>query len=58
MAKKAHVAVLSISDRASQGVYEDESGPRVLSVLKEYIRTECDFELKCIPDEQKVRRTS
>ena len=50
-----HVAVVTVSDRASQGVYKDESGPRVCEVLKEYIATECEYELVCIPDEQKVR---
>ena len=47
--------MVTISDRASQGVYKDESGPRVCEVLKEYIATECEYELVCIPDEQKVR---
>ena len=51
---RPHVAVLTISDRASRGVYEDESGPRVVGVLKEYIATDCVYELRCIPDEQEV----
>ncbi|UPR03844.1 molybdopterin biosynthesis protein [Chloropicon primus] len=46
------VSVVTISDRASQGVYKDESGPRVCEVLKEYIATECEYILTCIPDEQ------
>jgi len=49
------VSVVTISDRASQGVYKDESGPRVCEVLKEYIATECEYILTCIPDEQEVR---
>jgi molybdopterin adenylyltransferase len=48
------VAVVTISDRASAGVYEDVSGPRVCEVLKEYVATPCQYELKCIPDEQQV----
>ena len=48
------VAVVTISDRASAGVYQDESGPRVCQVLKEYIATPCRYELICIPDEQPV----
>uniref|UniRef100_A0A7S2T0J0 MoaB/Mog domain-containing protein n=1 Tax=Chloropicon primus TaxID=1764295 RepID=A0A7S2T0J0_9CHLO len=48
------VSVVTISDRASQGVYKDESGPRVCEVLKEYIATECEYILTCIPDEQEV----
>lgn len=53
-----HIAVVTISDRASQGVYKDESGPRVCQVLKEYIATECVYELVCIPDEQEVSERS
>lgn len=48
------VAVLTVSDRASSGVYKDESGPRVCAVLREYIATECAYELLCVPDEQDV----
>lgn len=47
-----NIAVITISDRASQGIYEDQSGPIVCQVLQEYIATVCTYELKCIPDEQ------
>ena len=31
--------VLTVSDRASQGVYEDTSGPAILSFFREAVKT-------------------
>ena len=33
---------LTISDRASKGIYEDESGPAILNFFHEAVRSECD----------------
>lgn len=46
------VCVLSISDRASAGVYVDESGPALMEVLREYITSPFTAVLQCIPDDQ------
>lgn len=46
------IGVLTISDRASKGEYEDKSGPAIESVLKEYLKTPCEFEVRVIPDEE------
>jgi molybdopterin adenylyltransferase len=46
------IGVLTISDRASKGEYEDRSGPAIESVLKEYLKTSCEFEVRVIPDEE------
>ncbi|MFT7616882.1 MAG: molybdopterin adenylyltransferase [Planctomycetota bacterium] len=49
--KKPKIGILTISDRASQGIYEDLSGPGIESCLREYIATDCDYEIKVVPDE-------
>lgn len=46
------IGVLTISDRASKGQYEDKSGPAIESVLREYLQTACEFEVRVIPDEE------
>ncbi len=48
---RPRIGVLTISDRASKGQYEDQSGPAIESVLREYLATACDFEVRVIPDE-------
>ena len=48
---KPKIGVLTVSDRASEGVYEDVSGPAIESVLREFLSTECDYERKVVPDE-------
>lgn len=42
---------LTISDRASAGVYEDRSGPEIESVLREFLDNGATFETTIIPDE-------
>jgi molybdopterin adenylyltransferase len=46
------VGVLTVSDRAHGGVYEDESGPQVEAVLREYIATPFQCKGILVPDEQ------
>ena len=47
------VSVITISDRAYNGVYEDLSGPEIRNILASGLHTEGDLELKgeIIPDE-------
>ena len=45
------VLVLTISDRASQGVYEDESGPAIEKALT-FTVPEAQVELCIVPDEK------
>ena len=49
--KKAKIGILTISDRASAGVYEDKRGAAIKECLELWIKTpfECDY--KVIPDE-------
>ncbi len=46
------VGVVTTSDRASSGIYEDISGVAIMDTLKEYIKNEIEFDYRCIPDEK------
>jgi molybdopterin adenylyltransferase len=48
---RPRIGVLTVSDRASQGVYEDLSGPAIEAVLREFLATDCEFERRVVPDE-------
>jgi molybdopterin adenylyltransferase len=50
--KTIKIGVLTVSDRASQGVYEDLSGKAIIEVLKEFIANEWEPVYRVIPDEQ------
>ena len=45
------IGIVTISDRASQGVYEDASGPAIEAALRDYLATACTFEKRVIADE-------
>ncbi len=51
---RPRIGILTISDRASRGVYADESGPAIESVLRSFIATECDYVRRVIADEVPV----
>ncbi|OYT69942.1 MAG: molybdopterin adenylyltransferase [Chloracidobacterium sp. CP2_5A] len=46
------IGILTISDRASQGVYADESGPAIAAVLREFISNDWTPIARLAPDEQ------
>jgi molybdopterin adenylyltransferase len=48
------IGIINISDRASQGIYEDIPGQAIVSTLKEYLKSEWTKEYAVIPDEQKL----
>jgi molybdopterin adenylyltransferase len=48
------IGIINVSDRASQGIYEDIPGKAILSTLKEYIKSEWEHVYAVIPDEQKL----
>ena len=52
--KAPRIGVLTISDRASHGVYADRSGPAIEAALRDYLATDVEYHLKLIPDEQPV----
>ena len=46
------IGILTVSDRASTGVYEDKSGPAIRDVLTRWVASEWHAEYRVIPDEQ------
>ena len=46
------IGIVTISDRASQGIYEDKSGPAIEDALRAYLALPCLFERRVIPDER------
>ncbi len=46
------VGVITASDRASAGIYEDISGMAIQDTLKEYLTSEFEIVYRCIPDDQ------
>ena len=51
---KIKIGVVTTSDRASQGIYDDISGRAIMDTMKAYLRNECEYEYRCIPDEQEI----
>lgn len=48
------IGIVTISDRASTGVYEDLSGPAIRDTLKAYLTSPWEEVYRLIPDEQPV----
>jgi len=46
------IGIITVSDRASKGEYEDISGPAIITVLNEYLKTTWEPVHQTIPDEQ------
>ncbi|MBL8724314.1 MAG: molybdopterin adenylyltransferase [Planctomycetes bacterium] len=46
------IGIVTISDRASQGVYQDQSGPAIESALRDYLATDCAFDCRLVADER------
>jgi len=51
---KIKIGVLTASDRASQGIYEDISGVAIMDTMKAYLLNDCEYEYRCIADEQEL----
>ncbi|MHC5067459.1 MAG: molybdopterin adenylyltransferase [Planctomycetota bacterium] len=48
----ARIGFVTISDRASQGVYEDRGGPAMISTISDYLASPWQAESRLIADEQ------
>jgi len=48
------IGVVTTSDRASAGIYEDISGVAIMNVLGEFLLNEKVYEYRCIPDVQEI----
>ncbi|MBT1446187.1 molybdopterin adenylyltransferase [Shewanella sp. JM162201] len=49
---KARIGIVTVSDRASQGIYEDLSGQAIIDTLTAYLTSEWEAVYRLIPDEQ------
>lgn len=49
---KPRIGVITISDRASRGEYEDLSGPAIVAALDDYLATEVEYVRRMIEDER------
>ena len=52
--KKIKIGVITASDRASKGIYEDISGVAIQDTMKDYLKSEFEIVYRCIPDEQDI----
>jgi molybdopterin adenylyltransferase len=51
---KIKIGIITASDRASKGIYEDISGMAIIDTMKEYLQNEFEEVYRCIPDEQET----
>ena len=49
---KAKIGIVTASDRASAGIYEDLSGQAIIDTMKDYLTSEWESVYRVIPDEQ------
>ena len=49
---KAKIGIVTVSDRASAGIYDDISGLAIIDTLKEYLTSDWEPFYQVIPDEQ------
>ena len=52
MSKEIKIGIITVSDRASAGAYEDLSGKAIIDTLNEYLTSKWKQVYKIIPDEQ------
>ncbi len=52
MTQAARIGILTVSDRASAGVYEDLSGQSIIDTLNDYLDSSWEAVYRVIPDEQ------
>ncbi len=50
--EKVKIGIITASDRASRGVYEDISGKAIMDTLSEYLKNPLENEYRCIEDEK------
>jgi molybdopterin adenylyltransferase len=50
----ADIGIITTSDRASSGQYEDQGGPAILGFLEEAIKSPVNVHYRCVSDEQKT----
>jgi molybdopterin adenylyltransferase len=48
------IGIINVSDRASQGIYEDLPGKSIVATLNEYLKSSWEKEYAVVPDEQSL----
>lgn len=56
--KTAKIGILTVSDRASNGVYADISGKAIIEILTEYLTSPWTSTYEVVPDEQALIEAS
>ena len=51
---KIKIGILTLSDRASAGIYEDLSGKAIINTMKEYLSCEWEPVYEVIPDDREL----
>lgn len=54
MSTTARIGIVTVSDRASRGEYEDRGGPAILEYLRDVVTSPWEAVARVIPDEQAV----
>jgi molybdopterin adenylyltransferase len=54
MSSAIRIGIVTVSDRASQGVYEDRGGPAIQACLAEFLSCPWEPVVRVIPDERSV----
>ena len=49
-----HIGVITTSDRASRGIYEDISGKAIMETMQAYLKNKLEFHYRCVPDEMHI----
>ena len=52
------IGVVTTSDRAYAGIYEDISGKAIMETMEAYLTNPIEYEYRCIPDEQQRIETT
>lgn len=50
----ANIGIITTSDRASAGQYEDQGGPAILGFFEEAIRSPLNVHYRCVSDDQQI----
>jgi molybdopterin adenylyltransferase len=52
---KIKIGILTVSDRASKGIYKDISGLKIRKVIDKYPNDSCDFAYCILPDKEEMK---
>lgn len=58
MSKMTRIGIVTVSDRASSGTYEDISGKSIIDTLTAYLTSEWEAVYRIIPDEKDIIKST